>query len=184
MLTAGYSACSLPRRDARRDLVQIAERLKEQNAQDAHGGALDHGGLLRKKRGEHAAEADNHKNRDRTAHRGHPEAQPQDAPAPVLLPRGIVLAGECGRRLSERRDDVVGEVFKVHDDGASGDHSLAEVIDRRLHKNVCKAEYCALHSGWDTGLQNFFRDFCRELRFAECKAKQRVFFEPPQHHHR
>ena len=29
--------------DNRRDLVQIAERFKEQNAQDAHSGALDHG---------------------------------------------------------------------------------------------------------------------------------------------
>lgn len=29
--------------NARRDLVQIADRFKEQDAQDAHGGPLDHG---------------------------------------------------------------------------------------------------------------------------------------------
>lgn len=33
--------------DARWDLIQIADRLKEQNAQDAHGGVLDHGGPYR-----------------------------------------------------------------------------------------------------------------------------------------
>ena len=49
---------------ARRDLVQIADRFKEQDAQDAHGGALDHGGLRRKNGREKVAEQDDRNNRD------------------------------------------------------------------------------------------------------------------------
>ena len=50
--------------NARRNLVQIAERFKEQNAQDAHSGALNHGGFLRKKGREKVAEQDDRNNRD------------------------------------------------------------------------------------------------------------------------
>lgn len=42
--------------DARWDLIQIADRLKEQDAQDAHGGVLDHGGLRCEQAGESIAE--------------------------------------------------------------------------------------------------------------------------------
>lgn len=41
---------------ARRDLIQIADWFKEQDAQDAHGGALNHGGFLHKKGREKVAE--------------------------------------------------------------------------------------------------------------------------------
>ena len=58
--------------DARWDLIQIADRLKEQDAQDAHGGVLDHGGLRCEQAGESITEQDDRKNRDRAAKRRQP----------------------------------------------------------------------------------------------------------------
>ena len=52
----GVQRMSAAAQDNRRDLVQIADRFKEQDAQDAHGGALDHGGLRRKNGREKVAE--------------------------------------------------------------------------------------------------------------------------------
>ena len=39
----GIDRVSAAAQDNRRDLVQIADRFKEQDAQDAHGGPLNHG---------------------------------------------------------------------------------------------------------------------------------------------
>ena len=54
--------------NAGRYFIKITDRLKQENAQDPHSGAFDHGRLRRKKRREQAAEQNNHKNRNRTAH--------------------------------------------------------------------------------------------------------------------
>lgn len=85
--------------NASRNLVEIAERLKEQNAQDTHTGAFDHSGLRRKKSGEEIPEQDDHENRDRAAYDRGDEAQPQDTPAAFPLTGGMILAGEGSRRL-------------------------------------------------------------------------------------
>ena len=47
--------------DARWDLIQIADRLKEQDAQDADGGAFYHSGFRCKKAGEKVSEQDDRK---------------------------------------------------------------------------------------------------------------------------
>ena len=55
--------------NAGRDLIEIAERLKEQNAQDADGGAFHHSGFRCKKAGEKVSEQDDRKNGNRAANR-------------------------------------------------------------------------------------------------------------------
>lgn len=155
----GIDRVSAAAQDARRNLVEIAERFKEQDAQDAHGGAFDHSGLRRKKRREKVAEQDDRGDRNYTAYRRQQQAQPQDALTPVTLPCSVVLARKNCLRLAERRDDVVGEAFKVHRDRASCDHSLAEAVDRRLHKEIGKAEHRSLHGRGNAGLQDVFRIF-------------------------
>lgn len=74
--------------DARWDLIQIADRLKEQDAQDAHGGVLDHGGLRCEQAGESIAEQDDRKNRDRAAKRRQPKAEPENPLASAKLSCG------------------------------------------------------------------------------------------------
>lgn len=56
VLTAGYSTCPLPRRTPAGISYRLQSGSKEQNAQDAHSGALNHGGFLRKKGREKVAE--------------------------------------------------------------------------------------------------------------------------------
>ena len=74
--------------NARRYFIQIAQRLKEQDAQDAHGGVLDHGGLRCEQAGESIAEQDDRKNRDRAAKRRQPKAEPENPLASAKLSCG------------------------------------------------------------------------------------------------
>ena len=96
-------------------------------------------------------------------------------PAPVALPRGVILAGERGRRLAERRDDVVGEVFKIHGDRASGNRRLTEAIDRRLHRDVGKAEHRALHGGGNAGFQDVSRNFVENCGLRNVRRNSSSF---------
>ena len=51
------------------NLIEIAERFKEQDAQDADSGTFHHSGFRRKKVGEKAPEQNDRKNGNRTANR-------------------------------------------------------------------------------------------------------------------
>lgn len=138
---ASLSNCPAAAQNTCRDLIKIADGFKQQDAQDPHTGAFDHGGLRRKEAGEKISEQNNHKNRDCAAHSRQSQTQPQNFPASSVLTSRVVLACERGRRLTKSRNDVIGEVFKIHGDGAARDRSFAEAVDRRLHENICKAEY-------------------------------------------
>ena len=67
--------------NARRYFIQIAQRLKEQDAQNPHACALNDRSIRRKKPRERISEQDNHKNRNRTAKQRQAQTQPQNAPA-------------------------------------------------------------------------------------------------------
>lgn len=59
----------------------------------------------------------------------------------------MVLSGKGSGCLTEGRNDVIGEIFEIHGDGAAGNSGFAEAVDRCLHKNVGKAENSALECG-------------------------------------
>ena len=147
--------------NARRYFIQIAQRLKEQDAQNPHACALNDRSIRRKKPRERISEQDNRKKRNRTAKQRQAQTQPQNAPASPEFPGGVVLTGKGRRRLTERGNDVIGNVFKIHGYRASGNCICAEAVNRRLHKNVCKAEHRILHSRRNAGFQNAPRAIAR-----------------------
>lgn len=100
--------------NARRYFIQIAQRLKEQDAQNPHACALNDRSIRRKKPRERISEQDNRKKRNRTAKQRQAQTQPQNAPASPEFPGGVVLTGNSRRRLTERGNDVIGNVFKIH----------------------------------------------------------------------
>ena len=136
------------------DFIEIADRFKQQDAEDADARTFDHGGIRCEQRGEKAVEADDQGDRDATCYGGQCEAEVEDAAASCVLAGCTVLAGEGGRGLRKGRDDIVGEVFEVHGDGASGDGGFAEAVDRGLDEDIGEAENGALHSGGDAGFQD------------------------------
>ena len=100
--------------NARRYFIQIAQRLKEQHAQNPHACALNDRSIRRKKPRERISEQDNRKKRNRTAKQRQAQTQPQNAPTSPEFPGGVVLTGKGRRRLTERGNDVIGNVFKIH----------------------------------------------------------------------
>ena len=166
---------------ARRYLIQITYRLIEQDAHYAYSRAQYHGGVVREQPGEKAAEQNGGENRDRAAYDGQTEAAPQDLAAASELTCGVVLAREGRRRLTESGDDVIGEVLKIHSDGAPRDSRLAEAVDRCLHEDVRKAEHRALYGGGDSGFKDF--PYYRQgyPRTAQAQTEQLIFCQPPQH---
>ena len=100
--------------NARRYFIQIAQRLKEQDAQNLHACALNDRSIRRKKPRERISEQDNRKKWNRTAKQRQAQTQPQNAPTSPEFPGGVVLTGKGRRRLTERGNDVIGNVFKIH----------------------------------------------------------------------
>ena len=157
--------------NARRYFIQIAQRLKEQHAQNPHACALNDRSIRRKKPRERISEQDNRKKRNRTAKQRQAQTQPQNAPTSPEFPGGVVLTGKGRRRLTERGNDVIGNVFKIHGYRASGNCICAEAVNRRLHKNVCKAEHRNLHSRRNAGFQNAPHAITRAPLTEECKPE-------------
>ena len=73
--------------------------------------------------------------------------EPQNFSAPLLLPGDVILPGKGCCRLPEGGYHIVCKILKVHGNGASRYRHLAEAVDRRLHKNIGKAEHRPLHGG-------------------------------------
>ena len=170
--------------NARRYFIQIAQRLKEQHAQNPHACALNDRSIRRKKPRERISEQDNRKKRNRTAKQRQAQTQPQNAPTSPEFPGGVVLTGKGRRRLTERGNDVIGNVFKIHGYRASGNCFCAEAVDRRLHKNVCKAEHRTLHSRRNAGFQNAPHAIARAPLIEDSKAKHCILCQTTQHQKR
>ncbi len=74
------------------------------------------------------------------------------------------MAGKGSCRLSKGCYAIIGKIFKVHGDCATGDGKSTEAVDGCLYKNICKAEYCALQGGRDADREDFFNIFWLYIR--------------------
>lgn len=164
----------------RRYFIKITEGLKEQDAEDSHKGTFNGRSICCKKRAEKAAEENNREDRKTAAECGQEQTLFQDVLASVNLAGSIVLTAKGSRCLSECRNNIVSEVFKVHSYGASGDGTFSKAVDRCLYKEIGKAENSTLQSRWDTGFQDRPDDLQGKIWSAEGKLKELIIFQAMQ----
>lgn len=156
--------------NARRYFIQIAQRLKEQHAQNPHACALNDRSIRRKKPRERISEQDNRKKRNRTAKQRQAQTQPQNAPASPEFPGGVVLTDKGRRRLTERGNDVIGNVFKIHGYGHERD-LLAEAL---LHLRGDLSDD-ARKQGYLSCLQEYRGSFPKALEKLSAALKNPTF---------
>ena len=140
--------------------------------------------ICRKKSCKKIPEYDKWFNKDQTAHNREDQTYPQDFSASAKLPGRVILAGKGGSCLTESSNHVIGKIFKVHGNGTACNCRRAKAVHRGLYKDIGKAEYCALYSGWNTEAEQKQRKFWIRLKnctyrsgikitFMKCKWKRR-----------